>query len=89
MRTAFFVLKSSVIFEVKQPLGFTLIRHRLRRRHLPPLGGRLIGAPIETTVQLSKCQCSRLPPHGGRWHGEAVTDEGESLHIFLDKPPHL
>ncbi len=33
----------------------------------PRQGGRLIGASIGTTVQSSKCQCWRLPPHGGRW----------------------
>ena len=44
----------------------------------PRQGGRLIGAPIETTVQSSKCQCWSLPPHGGRWLAEGQTDEGET-----------
>ena len=77
----------SVIRKVEETVGFTLIRHRLRRCHLPPLGGRLIGATIETTVQFSKCQCSSLPPHGGRWLAEGQTDEGEAegLHNFTNQ----
>ena len=50
----------------------------------PRQGGRLIDATIETTVQFSKCQCSSLPPHGGRWLAEGQTDEGEAQgHLCL------
>ncbi len=61
---------------------FPLIRHASRAT-FPRQGGRLIGATIETTVQWGKCQCWSLPPHGGRWHGEAVTDEGENARRSL------
>ena len=44
----------------------------------PRQGGRLIGASTDTTPEWGECQGPRLPPHGGRWHGEAVTDEGET-----------
>ena len=78
------LVRLPVICDVEVTFGFTLIRHRLRRRHLPPLGGRLIGATIETTVQSSECQCWSLPPHGGRWLAAGQTDEGEkNLSLFF------
>ena len=39
---------------------------RLRRATFPRQGGRLIGAPIETTVQSSECQCSKPSPSRGK-----------------------
>ena len=65
------------IGKVKRPFGFTLIRHASRAT-FPRQGGRLIGAPVETTVQSCKCQCLSLPPHGGRWLAGGQTDEGEA-----------
>ena len=51
---------------------------RLRRATFPRQGGRLIGASTDTAVQSCKCQCSSLPPHGGRWLAGGQTDEGET-----------
>ena len=68
--------------------GFTLIRHRLRRRHLPPLGGRLGDWQFDELRSSNDSRTKSLPPHGGRWHGGAVTDEGEAkglLYIANDR----
>ena len=47
--------------------------------HLPPLGGRLEHWQSLDCTVVSIVAPISLPPHGGRWHGEAVTDEGENL----------
>ena len=46
-------------------MGFTLIRHRLRRRHLPPLGGRLIGAPFRYYSDVGRLPLSEPSPLAG------------------------
>ena len=50
----------------------------LRPATFPRQGGRLEHWQLPNCRVVSKVAPISLPPHGGRWHGEAVTDEGEN-----------
>ena len=49
----------------------------LRPATFPRQGGRLEQWQLPKSGVVSIDASISLPPHGGRWHGEAVTDEGE------------
>ena len=50
----------------------------------PRQGGRLEHWHLLDCTVVSIDAEKSLPPHGGRWHGEAVTDEGEAQgHLCL------